>query len=170
MKLRPDVFVETVFDIDLEDMKARGIKAFFFDIDNTLEEYSTPLPTENSISLFRKMACEGFFVAIISNAKEPRVLKFISGFPKEDFPEVYYVFEALKPKKKGYKYLAEKLNLKPEEIAMVGDQVFTDILGGNNYGCLSIAVRPINLEIEPGFVRFKRFFERPFAAYVKKNK
>jgi len=80
------------------------------------------------------------------------------------------VFEALKPRKKGFKYLSDKLNLKPSEIAMVGDQVFTDILGGNNFGALSIAVRPINLKIEPGFVRFKRFFERPFAAYGKKNK
>ena len=170
MKLKPDIFVETIYDIDLKDMKARGIKAFFFDIDNTIEEYSTPVPTDNSISLFRKMAEEGFIVAIISNAKESRVLKFVRGFPKNNFPQVYYVFEALKPRKKGFKYLSDKLNLKPSEIAMVGDQVFTDILGGNNFGALSIAVRPINLKIEPGFVRFKRFFERPFAAYGKKNK
>lgn len=170
MRFRPDVFVETVFDIDLNDMKARGIKAFFFDIDNTLEEYSTPLPTDKSISLFRKLSGEGFIVAIISNAKEPRVLKFVSGFPDHDFPEVHYVFEALKPRKKGFDYLSGKLGLKPSEIAMVGDQVFTDILGGNNYGALSIAVRPINMNIEPWFVRLKRFFERPFAAYVKKNK
>lgn len=167
MKFKSDLFYETVNDIDLSEMKARGIKAFFFDIDNTLEEYSTPRPTDNSINLFKKLSGEGFLVAIISNAKEKRVLEFIDGFPKNDFPQVYYVFEALKPKKKGFSYLADKLNLQPDEIAMVGDQIFTDILGGNNFGALSIAVRPINMKIEPGFVRFKRFFERPFAEYGK---
>ena len=73
-----------------------------------------------------------------------------------------FVGKAGKPLKKGFNELAQKFGLELNQIAMVGDQLFTDILGGNRAGCTTILVTPINIKIEPGFVRFKRFFEKPF--------
>ena len=69
--------------------------------------------------------------------------------------------------KKGYNYICEKLGLKPCEIACIGDQLFTDIWGGNRAGCYTVFVKPIDTGYEPPFVRFKRLFEKPFFRGVK---
>ena len=66
-----------------------------------------------------------------------------------------------KPLKKGYKQLADKMGLAPKEIAAVGDQLFTDILGGNRFGCFTVYVKPL-VDAEPAFVSFKRKLEKPF--------
>ena len=159
--LKADLKVKSVRDIDLEFLKSKGIKGIFFDIDNTLEEYATPVPGEDTLAFFRKLDSLGFKIGLISNAKSPRVDKFIKAFPA-DFPEILRFAEAGKPLKKAYRLLSAKMNLKCTETAMVGDQLFTDIWGGNRANCLTILVEPINIEIEPGFVRFKRKLEKPF--------
>ena len=97
----------------------------------------------------------------LSNAKKERADKFIKGFTGEDF-NIYCCAKAGKPLKKGFAIMADKMNLNLNEIAMVGDQLYTDILGGNKAGCYTILVNPINVKIEPWFVRFKRFLEKPF--------
>ena len=103
-----------------------------------------------------------FAVGILSNAKQKRIESFVAGFPAELKEKIYYVFGAGKPLKKGFIKLCADAGLEPGQAAMVGDQLFTDIFGGNRSGLTTILVKPIDPSIEPPFVRFKRFFERPF--------
>lgn len=155
MKMKADLYLNTVFDIDPAAMKAAGIKGFLFDIDNTLEPYHTGKPGDKTLAFFQRLSEQGFKIGIISNAKMPRALAFCENVTP------YWVANAGKPLKKGYKQLASMMELKPNEIAAVGDQLFTDIWGGNRFGCFTIYVKPI-VDSEPAFVSFKRKLEKPF--------
>ena len=161
-KLQPTVKYDTIYDIDTAAMSEKGIRAFFFDIDNTLEPYSTPEPGEKLSGWIADLIASGFKAGILSNAKRARIEKFVSGFPKEFRDEVLFVCDAGKPLKKGFRKLCAAAGLEPGQAAMVGDQLFTDILGGNRSGLTTVLVTPIDPSIEPPFVRFKRIFERPF--------
>ncbi len=161
-KLRPDIKCETIYEIDQDSLQKSGIRGLFFDIDNTMEPYSTPLPGERLSGWLSELCAKGFAVGILSNAKQKRIESFVAGFPAELKDKIYYVFGAGKPLKKGFFKLCADAGLKPGQAAMVGDQLFTDIFGGNRSGLTTILVKPIDPSIEPPFVRFKRFFERPF--------
>ena len=156
--MKPDKSIACIYDIDPAEMRALGVKGFLFDIDNTLEVYAAPLPSARLQQWLSELKREGFRLGIISNAKIVRAKHFADGF---DFP-VEFVGKAGKPLKKGFTQLAASLKLRPAEIAMVGDQLYTDILGGNRFGCYTILVSPIDLSREPAFVRFKRLLEKPF--------
>ncbi len=150
-----DMYIKDVASIDPEDLKKKGIKGVLFDIDNTLEPYHTAKPGQATKDIFEKFIKADMKVAILSNAKVERVVDFC-----EDFTE-NWVAKGGKPLKRGYNQLAHMMELEPSEIASVGDQLFTDILGGNLFGCYTICVQPIE-KTEPPFVAFKRFFEKPF--------
>lgn len=160
--LKPDLKIESIYDIDPEMLKINGIKGLLFDIDNTLEEYATKMPGKKVSDFLRKLYDLGFKIGIVSNAKPERAAEFVAGFPKDDYPNVFFVGKAGKPLKRGFAEISDIMGIDLKYLAMVGDQLFTDILGGNRSGCFSILVNPINIKIEPGFVRFKRFFEKPF--------
>lgn len=160
--LKPDLKIESIYDIDPEMLKKCGIKGLLFDIDNTLEEYATKAPGKKVSDFLLKLYDMGFKIGIVSNAKPERAADFVAGFPIDNYPTVFFVGKAGKPLKRGFTEISNKMGINLNELAMVGDQLFTDILGGNHSGCFSILVNPINVKIEPGFVRFKRFFEKPF--------
>ncbi len=153
--LKPAVWYESVYDIDFEQLYKNGIRALFFDIDNTMAGYDEPEPSQKLTDFVHKLQDIGFKVAVLSNAKAGRA-KYFSDLLKLEFEG-----HALKPRRKGFISLSERLGVKPSETAMIGDQLFTDIWGGNRYGSYSILVTPIDLSGDPGFVKFKRIFEKP---------
>jgi len=160
--VKADLKIKSVYDLDIKMLKSKGIKGILFDIDNTIEEYATPMPSEKTLEFFRQLSEEGFKIGIISNAKYIRVAKFIKGFPSKNFPELHCIAHAGKPFRKAFRLLSMKMDLKRSEIAMIGDQLFTDIWGGNRAKCFTVLVEPINRKIEPKFVKFKRLLEKPF--------
>ena len=164
---KPDIRYRNIYEIDPETLKERGIRGVIFDIDNTMEPYAAPLPGEKLTGWLNGLAERGFRIGILSNAKKERIEKFTSGFPETLKSEILYVYGAAKPSKKGYIALASRCGLEPEQLAMVGDQLFTDIWGGNRAGCLTVLVEPIDPAAEPPFVRFKRKLEK--LLYERKN-
>lgn len=150
-----DLYINDVASVDPEELKNKGIKGVLFDIDNTLEPYHTAKPGQATKDIFEKFTDAGLKVAILSNARIERVVEFC-----EDFTE-NWVAKGGKPLSRGYRQLSAMLELEPSEIATIGDQLFTDILGGNLFGCYTICVKPIEKK-EPAFVAFKRIFEKPF--------
>ncbi|MBO4941267.1 MAG: YqeG family HAD IIIA-type phosphatase [Clostridia bacterium] len=149
----PEVFVDTVFDIDLQDLSQNGVKAFIFDIDNTLATYAMPLPDEKTAEWINVLKDKGFGVFFASNNDEMRVKTFA------DSVGVPYKAKALKPLGKYLKRACRLMEVSPGETALVGDQLFTDIWGGNWLGMYTILVNPIS-EVEDRFVKFKRRFEK----------
>lgn len=160
----PDVWLENVYEIDGAYWKAQGIKGFLFDIDNTLEPYATKEPGEKLLAWLRALEAEGFQTGILSNAKAGRASLFA------EKAGLRFVSHANKPSKRGFREMATQMGVKPEEMVMVGDQLYTDIWGGNRFGCTTILVTPIAPGKEPWFVLLKRVLEKPFLHFYKKRK
>lgn len=151
--LLPDIFAETVYDIDLNALKDEGIRGFVFDIDNTLVTYADPVATETVVEWLGKLRDMNFKLYIVSNNDKERVRIF------SESVNLPHYGKALKPLKKYLKRACRDMGIAPAETALVGDQLFTDIWGGNLMNMKTILVKPIS-EVEDGFVKFKRRFER----------
>ena len=158
--MKADIYLPSIYDIDTEKLKRRGIRGIIFDIDNTLEPYRTAHPEEKVLAFLQRLRDEGFQIGVLSNAKMERVLEFCG----DAIP--LWVAKAGKPLARGYRQLAAMMHLEPRELAAVGDQLYTDILGGNRFGCFTVFVTPIPGK-EPPFVAFKRLLEKPFLKGVR---
>ena len=88
--------------------------------------------------------------------------------------EIPYKHFAMKPLKRGFKYIQKETNIKPENIAVVGDQIFTDVLGGNRCGMTTILVDPIDDKKDYWYTAWKRPIENKiknnYRAKEEKNK
>jgi len=161
-RFHPKMCVDTIFKIDLDLLKKQGVKGILFDIDNTLVAYATPQPDEKIIEWICKIQQKGFKVGLFSNANKKRVELFNKKL------EVYSLAKSQKPFKMGFIKISKLMELEPNEIAMVGDQLFTDIYGGNRFGAYTIMVNPVD-EYEPSFIKLKRLFEKPILRRFKKG-
>jgi len=157
--LQPDLFIKSVFILDINWLKKRGIKGILLDIDNTLVTHKQKVPDEKVVELIKSFRENDIKVAIVSNARKKRVDIF------NEKLGLYARYRAFKPSKRGFLKAMSDLNLNPEETAVIGDQLFTDIRGGNRIGLTTILVEPLD-ENEPVTVRVKRIFEKLF---VKKE-
>lgn len=137
-KLLPDEYVASVFDINLERLKEKGIEGLVIDIDNTLVSWDTKSADHRVLDWFAKLERLGFNVCLLSNNTKDRVTKFteLMGVPA--------VYRAAKPGKRAFEKAMAVMGKKRSKSAVVGDQVFTDIFGGKRLGLYSILVIPID--------------------------
>lgn len=163
-KLVPDFWADSVYEIDYEALRREGVYFLFFDIDNTIALYSEPKPSAALFDLLRSLKERKFRLGLLSNGKSDRVARFASEL------DIAFVGGALKPARSGFRRLAEKLHAgRHSEIAIIGDQLYTDIKGGQRFGCRTVLVKPIDLADDPLFVRFKRIFERKYIKKIKRE-
>ena len=158
----PKMYKKNIQDINYNKLKDLGIKCLVFDLDNTIALIDQDLLTKE-VELFLKDLKRSFIIVIISNNVENRVKKYA------DILECSYVYKACKPFKKGFKQISKKFNLNPNEIAVIGDQLITDIMGANLFKAYPILVDPMakkDLKIS----YFNRLLEKQiFKKYKKKN-
>ncbi len=150
----PQYLLPDVFALSDEMIRELGVKGIIFDIDNTLVSYSTPKPTEKVLALLKHLQEQGLKVAIVSNNSRKRVSYFAEGLGLTAY------HRSAKPLGIFLRRVRRRFGLPAKEIALVGDQVFTDSLGANCAGMISILVEPIELK-ENAFFRFKRRLEKP---------
>ncbi len=150
----PDVYTDTVYDIDPLSLKGSGVRLVLLDIDNTLVTYDDPKPTESVLAWFRGLEECGIKIAFISNNNEERVALFNSelGF--------FAAWDSKKPSKKNYLKAIEHYGLTVSDSAVIGDQVFTDVWSAKLTGCRSYLVKPIK-DKKTALFRFKRALEVP---------
>jgi len=162
-KFFPDMMVDKVQDIDLDILRKNNIKGLLLDIDNTLVPNHVEEADENAVEWIEKVKSAGFKVCIVSNASKKRVVKF------NEKLKLYAIHRASKPSIKSYKKALQLMGIKAEEAAMIGDQIFTDVFGGNRLNVFTVLVKPIHHR-EDFFVRLKRFPERLILSlYNKRN-
>lgn len=137
-KFIPDMYKKSVYDIDYEALKKRGIKCILFDLDNTLAPLQMPVPDTEIKDLISDLTLMGFKIILLSNAPKSRVEPF-----KEKL-NVDSSYNSKKPLKKKYKKIVTIYGFHDNEIACVGDQLLTDIYGANRMGFLSILVNPVS--------------------------
>ncbi|MBE3589486.1 MAG: YqeG family HAD IIIA-type phosphatase [Firmicutes bacterium] len=150
--LRPDRVARSVFDIDLAALRRMGITALCLDLDNTLVGWNRP-PDERIRSWLAAVAELGFRVAIVSNNSAARVAAFC------DELGLHGVAVAHKPRRSGFRRALEILGAEPSRAAVIGDQIWTDVWGGNRAGCFTVLVRPLERREFLG-TRVARAFER----------
>lgn len=153
--LTPDAYVDSILSISPENLIEKGICGLILDIDNTLVPTHTGDADDKARRFINSLRECGIKTVIVSNAGKKRVERFCGPLG------IDYLYKALKPMKRGYREAMSRMGLPAERIAVVGDQLFTDILGGNLLGMKTILVKPID-PAEPLFVKFKRIFEKPF--------
>lgn len=155
LNLQPDYFVGSVRELSPEFLLEHGCNTIIFDIDNTLVSHDTPHPTQEVINFLRNFSKSGIKIALVSNNSKERVETFSRDL------HIFYLPRAYKPFKRGLKRVLRELEAVPGETALAGDQLFTDIWGGNRMGFYTILVTPIK-ENETWFVALKRRFEKIF--------
>jgi HAD superfamily phosphatase (TIGR01668 family) len=151
--LRPTLHYERVEQIDLAALRRQGIRALILDLDNTLVPFSRPRPARAVVRWVQEAIRQGFRPVILSNNGRGRVREVAErlGVP--------CIAKARKPLAASYRRALTLVGARPAETAVVGDQVFTDVLGGNRLGLLTILVRPLE-EREFVGTRLLRHVER----------
>ncbi len=151
--LKPTYRFNRITDIPLEFFLGNGIKGLLLDVDNTLTTHDNPQPLEGAMEWLLLMRKSGIKMIIVSNNTAQRVEPFAKMLGLD------YIAKGNKPLTSGIQRAANMLKLEKDDIAMIGDQLFTDIMGGNRWGCMTILVDLIEAE-HTVFFKFKRFLER----------
>ena len=137
-KYVPDVYQKSIYDINYNKLWNQGIKCLLFDLDNTLVPPSVKNPTKKLHELFDELKKIGFRIIIFSNATKKRLKPFKDGL------EVDCSALSKKPCKKKFLVVMSEYNYTINDVAIIGDQILTDVLGGNKVGILTILVNPIS--------------------------
>lgn len=153
MFTKPNIQLNKVTNITPALLKEHNIKGLILDVDNTLCINKGKNMIVGAARWLEKMKSAGVKLIVLSNAKPKRMGPIAN---KLGLPMVAL---GLKPLPFGYFRAAKKMGEKPGNCAIVGDQLLTDILGGNLAGVKTILVTPTLLETSRGF-KIKRSIER----------
>lgn len=149
----PNRYVKSIYQIQAQMLKDEGIKGVITDLDNTLVPWDAAEATEDVIDWISALQKEGIQVTIISNNNEDRVRIFSEPL------KVPFEASAKKPSTRAFNRACERMGLVPKEVAVVGDQLLTDVLGGNRGKFYTILVVPI-VQTDAKITRFNRAIER----------
>lgn len=149
---KPDIYQESIFQIDFNKVKAKGIKCIAFDLDNTITKPHSYRMREDTVELINNLK-KDFIVVLLSNSLKHRVKKLSE---INDLP--HYSF-SLKPTQRNYKKLKKDYDLKDNEILTIGDQLLTDVLGSKRAKVNVALVKRIT-DQEFFISRFNRLIER----------
>lgn len=152
-RLSPNEYVKSIFDIDLDLLREKGIRGLIIDVDNTLVAWKTKTADRRILDWFNVLEIKGFRACILSNNTKDRVVKFTE---RIRIPAVY---RAAKPRKRAFIKAMEAMGTAENETAVIGDQIFTDVFGGNRLKLYTILVVPVG-EKEFFTTRFVRKIEK----------
>lgn len=161
-KLLPSQFEKSIFDINLDALHKKGIKGIITDLDNTLVEWDRELATEEVRKWFKQVEQYGMKLVIVSNNNMNRVRTFAE-------PEnIIFIHSARKPLKKAFIKACKEMGLRKDEVVVIGDQIFTDVLGGNRAGIHTILVVPV-AKTDGIATKLNRKMERIVLSWMKKR-
>jgi HAD superfamily phosphatase (TIGR01668 family) len=141
----------------------QGIEATLLDLDNTLVGWQRSDLSDNVLEWLRRLRNAGMQLYLVSNTRYGRRLEHLS-----TELEIPFVRRAWKPRRRGFLAAMEAMGVSPERTAMIGDQMFTDVLGGNRLGLYTIMVRPMARHEFAG-TRISRMLERVLLAWFRKR-
>ena len=159
----PKEYLNSVKDINLELLHKNNIKGLILDVDNTLINLDRKMPAGVS-SWAKDLKANGIKICILSNSNHLDKVEAVA-----KILELPYIFFGKKPLKSGYLRASDILKLTNPNIAVVGDQIVTDIIGANRCQMFSILVKPIE-EKDYLITRIKRPIERFIIKRFEKKK
>ena len=157
----PDAYFNKVEEITIEFLNKNKIKALILDIDNTLIDYSK-IMTSSVENWAKNLKGQGVKIYILSNSNKKKKVENIA-----KILDVPYIYFGKKPLKMGFKKAKKELKEDSKNIAVVGDQIFTDVIGGNRCKMITIIDEPIN-EKEYWYTKWKRQIENKIKEKIRK--
>ncbi|MCL5116611.1 MAG: YqeG family HAD IIIA-type phosphatase [Firmicutes bacterium] len=136
--LQPQLFVQSIYDIDLPRLIDRGVKGLILDLDNTLVGWNQPTASDELMLWLSQVRQHQLKTCIVSNNLSDRVEAFSRHIG------VMAIAKAAKPRRRAFRLAMRKMGTHHQETAVVGDQIFTDILGGNRLQLFTILVKPMS--------------------------
>lgn len=161
--LAPSAQVESVMEIDLDRLETLGVRALLLDLDNTLLAWNQRELTSEVKEWVRLAVERGFRLCIVSNASRRRLSV------QSQALEIPCVPSAQKPRRRALRKALRLLEVEPGQAAMVGDQVFTDVLAGNRLGLYTILVIPLHLK-EQWWMKWVRKLERVIIWWLQRSR
>jgi len=161
-KYYPDMYQKSIYTINYEKLKQNGIKCLLFDLDNTCIPYKEKKPSKKLKNLFEELQDMGFKVILFSNAPKRRLEPFKKELLVDCSPN------SRKPSKKSFLKVLEKFGFELSEVAIIGDQLYTDIYGGNKVGITTILVNSMSTK-DMFFTKFRRILEKKTFKKLKKE-
>ena len=157
----PNLYIDSVARLRPERLAELGLDALLLDVDCTLKEYRSAEVTPEARRWLDDMRAAGIGLCLVSNGRGRRIGRFAEplGLP--------FVSLACKPLPFGCWRAIRKMNFRSERTAMVGDQIFTDIMAARLAGIFSIRVEPMSPQQEPWFTRMKRPLENFLSGKTK---
>lgn len=137
MILYPREYFESVTEITLEFLNKNNIKALILDVDNTLIDYDKNMP-DGVKNWCEELKKNGIKLCILSNSNQKQKVETVA-----NVLGLKYFYFGTKPLKRGFKKTIKYLEENNENVAAVGDQIFTDVIGANRCKIYSILVKPI---------------------------
>ncbi len=126
--LFPDLILKSLTDLTPDMLRARGVEFLMMDFDNTIVPYTTDAPTDEMRQWLANMQDSGIRLCVVSNSKRPRVKVFCEKYG------LNCITHAKKPFQKGIRECLATYQLQPQQAALVGDQIYTDVLGAKSGG------------------------------------
>lgn len=160
-KYLPDIYQEDIYKINYDKLKDLGIKCLLFDLDNTIVPFCEKVPRNGTKEFFEKLKNQGFKVVIFSNSPKMRLKTF-----KEELNIDIYG-NARKPSMKNFNKLLKQYKYTENEVAIIGDQIMTDIIGGNKVGITTILIKPVGKD--PIWTKINRIRERRIMKKLRDN-
>ena len=160
--LLPAFVTEKLTDVTPEFLRQQGIDLLMLDFDNTIVPYTTSVATEEMDAWIKNILTSGLSVCVVSNSHKDRVKIFCGHYGMD------CITHAKKPFSKGIRQCLEKYQIPASRAAIVGDQIFTDTLGGNGCGVRPILVKAI--DNHNFWLKARHVLELPFIFAARKRK
>src|SRR5688572_12489623 len=156
--------VERIRDIDPDDLLKWGVRGILLDLDNTLLPWKSHDMPGETLDWIERCRAAGLTLCLVSNTRNLTRLRDMADLM--GLPAV--APSKMKPSRMGFVQALEILELTPAEAVMIGDQMFTDIWGGNRSGIRTIWVERMAKREFFG-TRFSRMAEKFLSRWIKKG-
>ncbi len=158
----PTLMANAVTDLTPEFLHRRGVALLMLDFDNTLEPYTTDIPTPEGRRWLEDMGQSGIALCVVSNSRRARVQKFCAAYG------LPCITRARKPFSRGIRQCLTQFGIPASQAALVGDQIYTDTLGANWVGVQSILVKAI--ANHNFWLKARHALEMPFIILARKRR
>ncbi len=161
-KFYPKAYILSLSQIGPEFFLHKGIKGIILDLDNTIIPWRSGVMESEMAELLKTYIRADLKLCIVSNALSNRVERLLKplGIPG--------IARAVKPRRKAFMEAMQILGTTERETAVVGDQIFTDIYGGNRLGLYTVLVVPMTKKEFVG-TKLVRIIEKSLINRMSKN-
>lgn len=162
MPFLPTWVVRNVTELKADFLKAQGIRLLMLDFDNTIVPYTTNIPTPEVARWLGEMQASSLMVCVVSNSKRDRVPAFCKKYG------LNCITHAKKPFSKGIRECLDRFDIPADQAVLVGDQIYTDTLGGNCAGVHTVLVQAIDNHTI--WLKLRHVAELPFILAAKNRR